>query len=387
MNPVSRHILPLSNLQPDESYIEATVQEHHDMTYTLQTTNAWMFTFASEFIIDLQDTTRLGTILHLLRTHEPSIRSKEFSAITMPSSQEQLFVHHTKEQPTIHKIVNILARGSFATIYEAGSWAIRFTSNLKTKDERIHAEDKCRRAKTYLTKIHHQGEILGIESIPKDVSLIDTHTFDQTVVTVSIKAFGNATRRIPVSNRHLVAHHITQGLLACITAEICHLDIKQENILLYGTKDHRGNMNITKACLCDFEDAMSLESFSSYMEHCTRTHTPSCVLQQDIKKLSRLQGSSEHFSTFRELAYQISIFEMGIVLYELYTQSEIPVDDDPDTRCIISIDSDAIKTNLMRTKPSLSPSQQEVICKMLDIDAMKRPSASQIAQAFIRDAV
>jgi len=357
----------------------------------LNKTKMWMQGFSLEFTRDLSDRTKLGTILSTLHQHAEIIETKEFSAVPI-SSQETFLVHQVNaETTTIDKITSAaFAQGGFAAIHKAGPlWAVRRLQDNSASQTTLSHTQKT------LQKIHRQPNVLGVEPPPKDVTFIDPHSsasVAKTVISVSTLALGDCfdllheTKSMSTKDKPLVAYHITQGLKACVDAQIAHTDIKTENILCYGTKEPGKQAELVAAKLIDFDDAMDLESKEHYLKHPANTVEPSSVYRKDIIQLAKLRKQvmtsniNADFEAFRKLAYQVSVCEMGATLFELYTGRKVPARRDRDG-CILEINDERVAQTL-HDSPALNATQREMIYNMLHPDAEQRPAATAVAEVF-----
>ena len=398
-----------------EQYGMHQVVEHPEtFMHALNNTKRWMQGFSEEFIPELTHPQRLGTLLQALHIHEKTLSHTEFAAMKIKSSRKKekktkecnvvassqksrsynLFLHNVDSQSvTAHKIHDVVSTGGFAKINNASpSWVIR---SPKTKEIDPYFNRKCRQAHTCLTKIHAHGIKTGIEPPHKHIIYINTSTneiINDVHATVSARALGDCCdlliqNRIPYQDKHLIASHITQGLRNSIEAGIGHIDIKPENILLYGTETDDASakvVEVTEARICDFDDAMDLTNFHTYMAYPGEGHTPACMLRSDLTKLNDLKERPALFEEFRDLVHKISIFEMGITLYQLYTNQNLPTT--LSNNYIATIDIKRVSQSLQRTIPPLTKEQQEMIRHMLRRDPTLRPTIEEVTNAFaLRD--
>ena len=365
--------------------MQNVLEKPESFQQALEKTKMWM----QNFVEELHDEQRLSKILHIL--HTSTLQDNAFSIISINDSSEMLLVHTANK--TAHLIASTpLAKGGSAEVFGAGPfWVIRKPFQEHSEENRKKTEEKQRRADRHLRKIHAQKNVIGVESPPKSVSYIDPvsfQTLNQTTVTVSKRALGNGfdlMEQISIESVPLIAHYVTRGLKACIDAEIGHIDIKLENIVLYGQKTTSGQYTIHEACLIDFDATIPLDNASTYYQNyptgLQRGYTRFFILDTDFDNLDRLIRHPDHFAAFRSLAYQISIFEMGIVLYQLYACEDPPIGHDKEG-FINDINQKAIEDALRFTEPELTETQQSILCAMLDIDPSKRPCIQDIVDAF-----
>ena len=381
-----------------------------DFTRSLQKVRRWMDQFSKETLQELSSSNRLGTTLHALPAYEKhtlqldALQNEEFCALA-PSYSKWHWTHLRLSDDTslrskplilqkqgdfyaVHKISRrILVQGGYANIHAVGlSWVVRILQhpNEKRHKQMLHI----------LQKLHSEdqnNQVIGIEPMHKEISYIDpeiSHVLDKQSVTVSPRAYSDAYAYLqkdsPKQEIDIIAHAILQGLETCVNKHIGYLDIKPENILLYGDTNSEGDMILSGAALIDFEGAIDFEEAKltgKKTSDCILTYSPEYIYNDDAVFMRRRRGAKEcSYAELETLTQQMSIFAMGVVLYELYTRTPFPSVLAAFPGGIVTIDHLVIAEKLRES--SLSQEEEDMILRMIQPDRTQRPDITQVRRTF-----
>ena len=388
--------------EEESVFVEETELERYGMHHVLENPETFSYALKKTKALmrylpsyELAAPQHLTNLLYSVHAASDILQDKEgFSVIALQSPTATiagagLLIHKEADQElSAHTIYNEnLGEGASANVKQASSsWVLRIPREIITKTDKEKALRKCQRTRELLQRIHSSQKVLGVEDPSQEISYIDpitSNVLDRSYITVSKRALGSGEdffdfvqdRDIP-----LVAYHLTQGLQASIDAEVCHTDIKPNNILLYDHQDSAGNISITEAKISDFEDALLLSSAEQFVSHNIRfiPHTSYYIGDNDLRRLNFLRCILSEFCKFRTLAYQVTIFQMGLILYELYTKEELSADRTP---CITCIDMKAVQQSIDLCS-HLTPNQKSILCSMLSLSPDKRPNITRVAESF-----
>ena len=304
--------------------------DENDFTESIKKTEEFIKKFdwsASSYTSARND---IGTIVRALRDSEQALNTiDDNTALALlrtrswnPWSSRLLVVEKTATgRYTAQKVsTTLLGKGGFARVYAAGE---RFVvRELRNKKEQTGLDQAARVIQTINDETTGQE---GIEPrhrriLQKDASGI----FSASNMTLTPRALGSCrallNKKHPFTEKEkaLIANHIIQGVQRCIDAHICHLDIKTANILLYGTKDSTGKMQITDAKISDFDGAIDLQRRVSDELWITCDKR---IMAKDWNAINAT--SSAERDTALQAVNRTMYLQVGIALYELYTGKNI----------------------------------------------------------------
>jgi len=324
-------------------------------------------------------------ILHTL--HSFSQESNSFIAIATkkprhirPLLQDTLLVYKDAHDAyTAHKVqAAILARGGCAYIHAVGDdFVMRISCGKQALQQQMLHN---------LQKIYALGLTEGIEPLPKILSHIDATTstiLNHEMITISPRALDdclNLLGDLTNTQEQLIAHRMIQALHTCIVVKVGHLDIKLENILLYGTKTDR-HLDICDAKLCDFEGAIPLDDKAA-CDNAELIQTKENLLYTDWEQARLLTSKQEDFPLYSDMIYAMMIFQTGKALYELFVKERLPVTQESETRGYILEVRTSTVTKKLSQISHLSTRQREILYTMLHTRPADRPSIETIIHAF-----
>ena len=411
----------------------------NDFEETFLQTKAWMERFSLDTLNNL-DPNSLRSIFYTLRMQQkedlatlqvgeiasislqppPSLPTSKWSWQPLckeekPSPYQALLLHRTDTAYRVSTIAtSLLSQGGCAAIHTAERGFV-----VRIDRHGANAAAKRAQAALTLTEIHkqHKWNATGIEPIHTPVISLKTRKHSMTITTQALGSYKSIskTTRLSDADRHLIASHVVRGLASCIQARVAHLDIKPDNILIYGETDANGNITkITDAKLCDFDGAIHMPTYNQFVQEkqalnqradqldlnayeqayqqlpqeqtyaCTASACYKDELQALLNdcELNELVGRGRALK--EEEFYPMTVFAMGLFLYELYTE-EKPLATRIQVKhklrnSIIKIDHDDVQKKLRNT--ALSPTQQHCITCMLRANPKERPSAEELIHEF-----
>ncbi|MBS0626872.1 MAG: protein kinase family protein [Verrucomicrobia bacterium] len=278
-----------------------------------------------------------------------------------------------------------IASGGFASVLLTEDFAVRKIPELKTTQRTIELLEKTHLIKT---AINPDGKTIGIQppriGLLKKFHIIETNYFETSTVPceVSIRYENNLldfikkqNKPIPPDKIRKICGHIAFGMNSLFEKEICHLDIKPQNILYDG--------KLNRIDITDFDGAV-IKTDKSFEYESTSWMT----LKQDIDQMS-LDEQNRNFEDFYLTAKKTAVFSLGSTFYQIACLGQKLPQIIPQTEFPYTFTTDYYADSLKNRnflcnniQNVFTATQQAMLLLMLDPDRKKRPDPQIIANTF-----